>query len=142
MWPFNLSVRLLIVDLVSRYLTNYLIRREPISERYNLWHLRNATVMLHAVLAAVSSCYSTLQGRLLTRYSPVRHCSGTEVPSPFDLNVLCTPPAFILSQDQTLESFYLYSVQVLLVRSPNQFIRVAYLSFSFTFFELYLLENS
>ena len=59
--------------------------------------------MLHAVLAAVSSCYSTLQGRLLTRYSPVRHCSGTEVPSPFDLNVLCTPPAFILSQDQTLE---------------------------------------
>ena len=32
MWPFNLSVRLLIVDLVSRYLTNYLIRREPIFE--------------------------------------------------------------------------------------------------------------
>ena len=33
MWPFNLSVRLLIVDLVSRYLTNYLIRREPIFHR-------------------------------------------------------------------------------------------------------------
>ena len=33
MWPFNLSVRLLIVDLVSRYLTNYLIRREPIFQR-------------------------------------------------------------------------------------------------------------
>ena len=33
MWPFNLSVRLLIVDLVGRYLTNYLIRREPIFER-------------------------------------------------------------------------------------------------------------
>ncbi len=30
MWPFNLSVRLPIVDLVSRYLTNYLIGREPI----------------------------------------------------------------------------------------------------------------
>ena len=30
MWPFNLSVRLTIVDLVSRYLTNYLIGREPI----------------------------------------------------------------------------------------------------------------
>ena len=26
---------------------------------------------------------------------------------PFDLNVLCTPPAFILSQDQTLECWYL-----------------------------------
>ena len=36
MWPFNLSVRLLIVDLVSRYLTNYLIRREAISERNTL----------------------------------------------------------------------------------------------------------
>ena len=28
MWPFNLSVRLPIVDLVGRYLTNYLIGRE------------------------------------------------------------------------------------------------------------------
>ena len=33
MWPFNLSVRLLIVDLVGRYLTNYLIRREAIFQR-------------------------------------------------------------------------------------------------------------
>ena len=33
MWPFNLSVRLLIVDLVGRYPTNYLIRREPILRR-------------------------------------------------------------------------------------------------------------
>ena len=33
MWPFNLSVRLLIADLVSRYLTNYLIRYEPIFKR-------------------------------------------------------------------------------------------------------------
>ena len=31
----------------------------------------------------------------------------TEVTSPFDLNVLSTPPAFILSQDQTLDSFVL-----------------------------------
>ena len=28
--------------------------------------------------------------------------------SPFDLNVLCTPPAFILSQDQTLWCLYLF----------------------------------
>ena len=33
MWPFNLSVRLLIADLVGRYLTNYLIRCEPIFQR-------------------------------------------------------------------------------------------------------------
>ena len=33
MWPFNLSVRLPIVDLVGRYLTNYLIGRELIPVR-------------------------------------------------------------------------------------------------------------
>ena len=33
MWPFNLSVRLLIVDLVGRYPANYLIRREAILQR-------------------------------------------------------------------------------------------------------------
>ena len=35
MWPFNLSVRLLIVGLVGRYPTNYLIRREPIFLQIN-----------------------------------------------------------------------------------------------------------
>ena len=33
MWPVTLSGRLLIVALVSRYLTNYLIRYEPIFKR-------------------------------------------------------------------------------------------------------------
>ena len=33
MWPFNLSVRLPIAALVGRYLTNYLIGREPIFQR-------------------------------------------------------------------------------------------------------------
>ena len=33
MWPFNLSVRLLIVDLVGHCPTNYLIRRESIYQR-------------------------------------------------------------------------------------------------------------
>ena len=33
MWPINLSVRLLIVALVSRYLTNKLIRRGPLFPR-------------------------------------------------------------------------------------------------------------
>ena len=33
MWPFNLSVRLLIVDLVGRYPANYLISREAIFKR-------------------------------------------------------------------------------------------------------------
>ena len=63
----------------------------------------------YAVLAVVSNCYPPVQGRLPTRYSPVRH-SVTMVFLPkdsvqgasFDLHVLSTPPAFILSQDQTL----------------------------------------
>ncbi len=39
MWPFNLSVRLPIVGLVSRYLTNCLIGREPICKRFSLAQL-------------------------------------------------------------------------------------------------------
>ena len=69
----------------------------------NLWQEGHAAFLCYAVLTSVSRRYPPHKGRLLTRYSPVRHWSGAEAPSPFDLNVLCTPPAFILSQDQTLE---------------------------------------
>ena len=60
----------------------------------------------YAVLSVISHCYSPLIGRLLTCYSPVRHgvqpVDKSSSLLPFDLHVLCTPPAFILSQDQTL----------------------------------------
>ena len=59
----------------------------------------------HPVLAAVSRCYPSLRGRLLTCYSPVRHSVFSSVATEwtsFDLHVLSTPPAFVLSQDQTL----------------------------------------
>ena len=62
----------------------------------------------HGVLAAVSSGYPPLRGRSPTCYSPVRHfppaASSEESTAgfSFDLHVLGTPPAFILSQDQTL----------------------------------------
>ena len=69
----------------------------------------HAVLCAYAVLAVVSNCYPPVQGRLPTRYSPVRH-SVTMIFLPkdsvqgasFDLHVLSTPPAFILSQDQTL----------------------------------------
>ena len=52
----------------------------------------------HAVLPFLSERYSPQKGRFPTRYSPVCHAPcGTS-----DLHVLGTPPAFILSQDQTL----------------------------------------
>ena len=64
------------------------------------------TCVIHcyAVLAIVSNSYPPLQGRLPTRYSPVRNSSKKSklLSSAFYLHVLGTPPAFILSQDQTL----------------------------------------
>ncbi len=69
----------------------------------------HATLCAYAVLPAVSSCYPPVQGRLPTRYSPVRHSviknfkpKKSVANASFDLHVLSTPPAFILSQDQTL----------------------------------------
>ena len=65
--------------------------------------------MCHAVLAVVSNCCPPLKGRFLTRYSPVRHCPLNQLSEnsvnrfSFDLHVLSTPPAFVLSQDQTLQ---------------------------------------
>ena len=44
-----------------------------------------------------------MKGRLLTCYSPVRRSSTPEEAFPLDLHVLSTPPAFVLSQDQTLQ---------------------------------------
>ena len=64
--------------------------------------------MCHAVLATVSGRYPAQKGRFLTRYSPVRHCPRLQLAETsfhrfsFDLHVLSTPPAFVLSQDQTL----------------------------------------
>ena len=73
MWPITLSGRLPIVGLVGRYLTNYLIGRELIYIRYNLLPQKDALPWSYAVLAVISNCYSPGVGRLLTRYSPVRH---------------------------------------------------------------------
>ena len=56
------------------------------------------------VLATASRSYPKCKGRLLTRYSPVRHSTESpKRPFAFDLHVLSTPPTFVLSQDQTLQ---------------------------------------
>ena len=58
----------------------------------------------YAVLAQVSLSYSPPKGKLPTCYSPVRrYTREPKSPFPLDLHVLGTPPALILSQDQTLE---------------------------------------
>jgi hypothetical protein len=68
------------------------------------------TPMTDAVLARVSPGYPPPQGRLPTCYSPVRRSPVAEATFAHDLHVLSTPPAFILSQDQTLQ-FRSYSPQ-------------------------------
>ena len=64
----------------------------------------SCNIYCYAVLAIVSNSYPPLRGRLPTRYSPVRNSSARckHQASAFYLHVLGTPPAFILSQDQTL----------------------------------------
>ena len=59
----------------------------------------------YPVLALLSESYPGLRGRFLTCYSPVRRSVFPTLASGWtslDLHVLSTPPAFVLSQDQTL----------------------------------------
>ena len=109
MWPFNLSVRLLIVDLVGRYPTNYLIRREPIFQRIaplvsKRCHL-DTSCGISDRFQPLSPSERQVAHVLLTR-PPLSHIKchpeGIYYQASFDLHVLGTPPAFILSQDQTL----------------------------------------
>ena len=57
MWPITLSGRLPIVDLVGRYLTNYLIGRESTS--YRIAPLTSASCAA-VVLCGISSCFQLL----------------------------------------------------------------------------------
>ena len=108
MWPFTLSGRLLIVALVGRYPTNQLIRRGSI-----LYHLSfSRCTMRYCALMRYYQSFLTAIPLYKAGYPRVTHPSATQSPglqseeirpgASFDLHVLSTPPAFILSQDQTL----------------------------------------
>ena len=70
----------------------------------------------YEVLIIVSNGYPSAKGRLPTRYSPVRRFplnqsdESSIIKFSLDLHVLGTPPAFILSQDQTLNKMVYYSM--------------------------------
>ena len=103
-WPIALSDQLPIVALVGHYPTNKLIGRGPILKQkpelpFSTEPYESAG---YPVLAILSKGYPGLQGRLPTCYSPVRRFLNPKVPFSLDLHVLSTPPAFVLSQDQTL----------------------------------------
>ena len=105
MWPITLSGRLLIVDLVRRYRTNYLIRRELTSYRIAPFtSVPCDTVVLRGISTsfdALSPCMRQIVHALLTR-PPLEYIQASSPALSFDLHVLSTPPAFVLSQDQTL----------------------------------------
>ena len=102
MWPVTLSGRLPVVALVSHYLTNKLIGRESIPDR-NSFHPLNMPPRVVSGIRRRFQRLSQSQGQvthvLLTRSPLIQRASSL---SPFDLHVLSTPPAFVLSQDQTL----------------------------------------
>ena len=76
----------------------------PFDRDPSLFPLQPQLSWSYPALALLSKCYSRFKGTLLTCSSPVRR-STRQPKSPFalDLHVLGTPPAFVLSQDQTLQ---------------------------------------
>ena len=85
----------MIIALVSYYLTNKLIMRRPFPNR------RSFTPKSTCGIRHRFRCLSLSLGYVPTCYSAVRRSSPEVLP--LDLHVLGTPPAFILSQDQTLQ---------------------------------------
>ena len=108
MWPVTLSGRLLIVALVGRYPANKLIRRGSISYHRSFSHC----TMWYCALMRYYQPFPAAIPLYEAGYPRVTHPSATQsqtssseeskISASFDLHVLSTPPAFILSQDQTL----------------------------------------
>ena len=101
-WPVALSGRLPVTALVGHHPTNKLIGRGPIPHR-KTFHHQPCDQWSYPVLDPVSRAYPRVEGRSPTCYSPVRRSCTPERALPLDLHVLSTPPAFVLSQDQTLQ---------------------------------------
>ena len=105
MWPITLSGRLPIVGLVGFYPANCLMGRESIFCRISpLTPLPCGSVVLCGITVSfgtLSPCKSQVPHALLTR-PPLEMNKASFIHPSFDLHVLSTPPAFVLSQDQTL----------------------------------------
>ena len=104
MWLFHLSVQLRIIDLVGRYLTNYLMRRKAILA----WSKRTFKykIMRFYILSSISSRFQPLSSSLgQVPYVLLTHLP-LEPKLSYDMHVLGMVPAFILSQDRTLHKIY------------------------------------
>ena len=102
-WPVTLSGRLPIEALVGRYLTNKLMGRRPIHRWVTPFHRAPCGAWCLSGISRAFVLLSRSCGQvayaLLTR-PPLS--SGASPRESHDLHVLGTPPAFVLSQDQTL----------------------------------------
>ncbi len=99
-WPVTLSGRLPVVALVGHHPTNKLIGRGPIPHRKSFPPHTMQCVVLSGIrpsFPGLSQSAGQITHVLLTR-------SPLTPKGPFDLHVLSTPPAFVLSQDQTLQT--------------------------------------
>jgi hypothetical protein len=83
--------------LVSLYLTNYLIGRSPLPRRQAFDP--ETTFGINPGFPGLSRT----SGYVGTHYSPFRRSPAPEGAFALDLHVLAMPPAFALSQDQTLQ---------------------------------------
>ncbi len=122
-WGVTLSGPLPVVALVGLYPTNQLMGRNLIPEHRSFSHNPLQTVSLcgfSTAFAALSRSPGQISYVLLTR-APLSTHSKTSFP--FDLHVLGTPPAFILSQDQTLRIVFrgLSVFTSLLLRCANSY---------------------
>ena len=109
LWPFTLSGRLPIIALVGRYPANKLIGRKALPQ--HLFSLPGTCVP--ATVSGVVSRFRLLSlsaGQvlyaLLTRPPWLSRCKHR---FPIDLHVLSILSAFILSQDQTLHSIFIFT---------------------------------
>jgi hypothetical protein len=108
-WLVVLSDQLPVVALVSRYLANKLIGRGPIGKRQVLRSPSlaprggplDAVCGINPGFPGLSPTSRHVAHVLRTR--PPLNCLDIATEAiPFDLHVLSTPPAFVLSQNQTL----------------------------------------
>ena len=109
----TLSRPVAVIALVSFYPTNKLIAHRPLLYHRSFQWECLTTPHLYRVLAHVSMSCSRVQGKLSMRYSPVCHfpyqCKHRYIS--FDLHALDMPPAFDLSQDQTLKKSFLKRIR-------------------------------
>ena len=102
MWPVGLSTRLPVVGTVGLCPAVYLMGRDPIPRRLSFPGgacAASGVPGINPPFGGLSLGGGQVGHVLLTR-SPLHVRPGAV--SSFDLHVLGTPPAFILSQDQTL----------------------------------------